>query len=123
MCRSWNKSAWPRCSGRGRRCRRSWRFFRAGVRRAMLDGLLERFHRGDRLALARLVSLMARGEHTASILSQMKRASKPARVVAITGSGGVGKSTLVGKLIEQARAHQHKVAVLACDPESPVSGG
>ena len=28
---------------------------------------------------------------------------KPARVVAVTGSGGVGKSTLVGKLIEQIR--------------------
>ena len=32
------------------------------------------------------------------------RRAKPARVVAVTGSGGVGKSTLVGKLIEQIRA-------------------
>jgi LAO/AO transport system ATPase len=48
---------------------------------------------------------------------------KPARVVAITGSGGVGKSTLIGKLIEQLRHQGRTVAVLACDPESPLTGG
>jgi LAO/AO transport system kinase len=50
-------------------------------------------------------------------------AAKPARVVAITGSGGVGKSTLAGKLIEQIRESKQTVAVLACDPQSPLSGG
>jgi LAO/AO transport system ATPase len=44
-------------------------------------------------------------------------------VVAFTGSGGVGKSSLVGKLIERVRAEGETVAVLACDPESPLSGG
>jgi LAO/AO transport system kinase len=44
-------------------------------------------------------------------------------VVALTGSAGVGKSTLAGKLIETTRAHGQKVAVLACDPQSPLSGG
>jgi LAO/AO transport system ATPase len=44
-------------------------------------------------------------------------------VVAITGSAGVGKSTLVGKLIDQFRAKGLRVAVLACDPQSPLSGG
>jgi LAO/AO transport system kinase len=44
-------------------------------------------------------------------------------VVAFTGSGGVGKSTLVGKMIEQARGRGRTVAVLACDPQSPLSGG
>src|SRR5439155_4277413 len=38
-------------------------------------------------------------------------------------SGGVGKSTLTGKLIEQIRADGETVAVLACDPQSPLSGG
>ena len=44
-------------------------------------------------------------------------------MVAVTGSGGVGKSTLVGKLIEAARADGQTVAVLACDPQSPLTGG
>src|SRR5207245_10751057 len=41
----------------------------------------------------------------------------------ITGCGGVGKSTLVGKLIEQLRKNNMSVGVLACDPESPLTGG
>jgi LAO/AO transport system ATPase len=89
----------------------------------MLESLLQRFRQGDRLALARLVSLVARGEQTEAILAGVGATSKPARVVAVTGSGGVGKSTLVGKLIEQARSHGQTVAVLACDPQSPLSGG
>ncbi len=48
---------------------------------------------------------------------------RPARVVALTGGGGVGKSTLAGKLMEQARVHGQTVAVLACDPQSPLTGG
>jgi LAO/AO transport system ATPase len=41
----------------------------------------------------------------------------------VTGSGGVGKSTLVGKIIEKLRDKNRSVAVLACDPESPLTGG
>ncbi len=89
----------------------------------MLDALLERFRRGDRLALARLVSLVARGEGVADVLAAVGPPRRPARVVALTGAGGVGKSTLAGKLIEAARRHGRTVAVLACDPQSPLSGG
>ena len=45
------------------------------------------------------------------------------RVIAITGSGGVGKSSLIGKLIGVIRGNQLRVAVLACDPQSPLTGG
>jgi LAO/AO transport system ATPase len=89
----------------------------------MLETLLERFRRRDRLALARLVSMIARGERVEEILNAVGEPAQPARVAAITGSGGVGKSTLVGKLIEQVRARGQTVAVLACDPQSPLSGG
>lgn len=89
----------------------------------MLEILLERFRRRDRLALARLVSLIARGEKVEEILAGIGEPGRPARVVAVTGSGGVGKSTLVGKLIEQVRGQGQSIAVLACDPQSPLSGG
>src|SRR5262249_3228184 len=36
---------------------------------------------------------------------------------------GVGKSTLIGKLIEHLRGQHQTVAVLACDPQSPITGG
>lgn len=89
----------------------------------MQADLLERFRRGDRLALTRLLSLVARGDDVEATLARLGPPARPGRVVAVTGSGGVGKSTLVGKLIEVIRGHDRTVAVLACDPQSPLSGG
>jgi LAO/AO transport system ATPase len=89
----------------------------------VIASLLDRFRAGDRLALARLLSLAARGESLPEIAAALGAPARPARVVAVTGPGGVGKSTLVGKLIEHVRAAGLKVAVLACDPQSPLSGG
>ncbi|HZW31121.1 MAG TPA: AAA family ATPase [Isosphaeraceae bacterium] len=90
----------------------------------MLEPLLERFRQGDRLALARLLTLVARGEQVEAIRAGLPDAEAGrTRVVAVTGSGGVGKSTLIGKLIEPLRARGWTVAVLACDPESDLTGG
>jgi LAO/AO transport system ATPase len=89
----------------------------------MLDDLLARFRNGDRLALARLLSLVGRGEQVAGILAGLPKPAKPCRIVAFTGGAGVGKSTLVGKLIEVMRGAGQSVAVLACDPQSPITGG
>jgi LAO/AO transport system kinase len=44
-------------------------------------------------------------------------------VVGVTGSPGVGKSTLVDALITAYRARGERVAVVAVDPSSPFSGG
>lgn len=91
----------------------------------MLDDLIDRYHKKDRLALSRLLSLVARGERVGDIVQAISPSSPGARtrIVAITGSGGVGKSSLVGKLIELLRRKGLTVAVLACDPQSPLSGG
>ncbi len=89
----------------------------------MVKELIEQMKQGDRLALSRLLSLAARGENLADIQAGLSAPSKPSRVIAFTGSGGVGKSSLVGKLLEIVRAEGSTVAVLACDPVSPKSGG
>jgi LAO/AO transport system ATPase len=90
----------------------------------MIGTLLDAMLRGDRLALSRLLSYSARGEHLAEIRAGLADIPpRAARVVAFTGSGGVGKSSLLGKLIPLVRGPGLKVAVLACDPQSPVSGG
>jgi LAO/AO transport system kinase len=90
----------------------------------MLEPLLERFRHGDRLALARLLTLVARGEQVEAIrAARLPEGPGLTRVVAVTGSGGVGKSTLIGKLIELLRGRGRTVAVLACDPESALTGG
>lgn len=88
----------------------------------MDEGLMAGFQHGERRALSRLLTMAARGQAD-ELVARLEPANKPARVVAITGSGGVGKSTLIGKLIEHIRQQGQTVAVLACDPQSPLSGG
>jgi LAO/AO transport system ATPase len=80
----------------------------------------------NRLLLARSMTRAANGEvldlgaiAKAALLSPRGRP----RTIAVTGSGGVGKSTLIGKLVEVIRHAGQSVAVLACDPQSSVSGG
>jgi LAO/AO transport system kinase len=46
-----------------------------------------------------------------------------AYTVGLTGSPGVGKSSLAEQLVRAARARDRTVAVLAIDPTSPFSGG
>jgi len=46
-----------------------------------------------------------------------------AHVVGLTGSPGVGKSTLTSALVKVLRAEGKRVGVLAVDPSSPFSGG
>ena len=89
----------------------------------MLDAFVAGLRAKDRRALARLISLAARGEHLDEIRAAIGQSPSQSRIVAFTGGGGVGKSTLLGKLIEKLREHGRSVAVLACDPESPLTGG
>jgi LAO/AO transport system kinase len=79
---------------------------------------------GDPRSLARLVSLVENGSPA---LRSVMRAVAPyaghARVVGLTGSPGVGKSTVTGALVRAYRAAGLRVGVLAVDPTSPFSGG
>ncbi len=89
----------------------------------MPDDLWRRVQGRDRLALSRLLTLISRGEEPAEGRAALKTAERRTKVVAITGNAGVGKSTLIGRLIELLRGRGQSVAVLACDPESPLTGG
>jgi LAO/AO transport system ATPase len=67
---------------------------------------------------------VARGDHSgATDGAGGPGDSHPPLVIAVTGSGGVGKSTLIGRLIEVIRPVGRSVAVLACDPQSTLTGG
>jgi GTPase len=48
---------------------------------------------------------------------------RPVHIVGITGPPGVGKSTLTGRLIDAYATAGSRVAVLAIDPSSPITGG
>jgi LAO/AO transport system kinase len=57
------------------------------------------------------------------ILKEIYRYSGRAHIIGITGSPGVGKSTLTDRLIQYLRGQGKTVGVVAVDPTSPFSGG
>jgi LAO/AO transport system kinase len=79
---------------------------------------------GDARALARLVSLVENGSpQLRPVMKLTAPLASGARVIGLTGSPGVGKSTVTGALIRAYRARGMRVGVLAIDPTSPFSGG
>ncbi|MBX6371454.1 MAG: methylmalonyl Co-A mutase-associated GTPase MeaB [Acidothermus sp.] len=91
-----------------------------------LAAVVSSARRGDVRAVARLVSTLENlteapdGEavHLESLLD-----SADGYVVGITGPPGVGKSTLTAALVRHFRRNGERVAVVAVDPSSPVTGG
>jgi len=87
-------------------------------------GLAERAIAGDRLALARLLTLIDDDRPAArDVAASLADRAGRAWVVGITGVPGSGKSTLVDALLGVWLAQGHTIAVIAIDPSSPVSGG
>jgi LAO/AO transport system kinase len=79
---------------------------------------------GERRALARAISIVDNDEpESREIIKQIFSKTGNIRTVGFTGPGGAGKSSLVGKLIPECQVLGYKVAVLAVDPTSPITGG
>lgn len=79
---------------------------------------------GDRAALARVLSLLERGDAVARQVGRLAyQRSGSGYTVGITGAPGAGKSTLTSALIGHIRKRDIEVAVLAIDPSSPFTGG
>jgi LAO/AO transport system kinase len=90
-----------------------------------LPQLLERLEAGDKRAVARLISWVEDGDRAQlrDAAEALNPAAGRAQVVGLTGSPGVGKSTLAGALIAAYRGQGLTVGVLAVDPSSPFTGG
>lgn len=79
---------------------------------------------GDIRAVARLIRDIDDGmPEVREILKELYPATGNAYVLGITGSPGVGKSTLVDQIVHHMRRDNKTVGVLAVDPTSPFSGG
>ncbi len=79
---------------------------------------------GDRAALARVLSLLERGDTVAREVGRLAyQRSGSGYTVGITGAPGAGKSTLTSALIRHIRQRDIEIAVLAIDPSSPFTGG
>ncbi len=79
---------------------------------------------GDRVALARAVSMIERGGDEARELSRLAfPLGDDSYTIGITGAPGAGKSTLTSALVRRMRDAGHEIGVLAIDPSSPFTGG
>ncbi len=94
--------------------------------------LAERLRARDVSAAPAVLNLVenrtpAAQEQTAVLLAAVSPTAlgdeAPAHIVGVTGPPGVGKSSLLSRLVAQWRGRERSVAVLAVDPTSRRSGG
>lgn len=93
-----------------------------------IDKMVAGVRQGDRRALAKAITLVesTRADHRAqahALMDELLPATGSATRMGITGAPGVGKSTFIEALGLFLVGRGHRVAVLAVDPSSSVSGG
>ena len=86
--------------------------------------VVEQVLRGEVRAAARLMRELDDGKPSSrEVLKELYRQGGRAHILGITGSPGVGKSTLTDRIIQCLRREGKTVGVVAVDPTSPFSGG
>ncbi len=93
-----------------------------------MEELAEKVRSGDRLALARAITLIESTRedhrtHAERLLETLLPDTGKSIRVGISGVPGVGKSTFIETFGQHVIAAGHKVAVLAVDPSSRRTGG
>jgi len=97
--------------------------------RLTLDQYVNGIRAGDRVVLARAITLMesdlaADNQLAAELLQAVLPEAGNSRRIGITGVPGAGKSTFIDKLgMHLIHQRGERVAVLTVDPSSPVTGG
>lgn len=94
----------------------------------LLDDLERGIRAGDVLRLSRAITLVEseRADHMrlgATLLTRLGEPAKPAFRLGVSGTPGVGKSTFIEAFGKRRTKAGRRVAVLAIDPSSRVSGG
>jgi LAO/AO transport system kinase len=98
------------------------------VNRLDVQAYVDGVRSGDRAVLARAITLIeseqpAHAELAQRVLETLLPQTGGAYRVGISGVPGAGKSTFIDALGTELTAQGHRVAVLAVDPTSSVSGG
>ena len=73
------------------------------------------------VGLTHAITMISEGR--GALLGPTTRPKSGFACVGVTGAPGVGKSTFIGKLAVALRRRGHRVAVVAVDPSSPLTGG
>ena len=88
------------------------------------DSLVERLLSGNKRALARVISkIEGEDAEVPTIFSEIYPRTGEAVTVGFTGPPGVGKSSIIARLIELYRSEDKKVGVVSVDPSSPFTKG
>ena len=86
--------------------------------------LAEGVTKGDARAVSRLITLLENRDSVgAAALQRLRPPGQGAAIIGVTGYPGAGKSTLIDQLTLAYRRQSKKVAILAIDTTSPLTGG
>ncbi len=89
-----------------------------------LDILINKFKNKDKVALARLITIIENEPEKAhEIFKHFENITHDSYIIGITGSPGVGKSTLTGQISKKLLEEGKSVGIICVDPTSPFSGG
>lgn len=95
-----------------------------GYSRRNLRDLAERVLKGEKQAIAKLITLIEESlDNFEPIADLIWPRTLRAHVIGVTGMPGAGKSTLISRLVKLLRKEDKKVGIIAIDPSSPLSGG
>jgi LAO/AO transport system kinase len=86
--------------------------------------IVKRLIEGDRRSLARAISMVDNNDPDShGIVREIFSLTGRSKTIGFTGPAGSGKSSLIGALVSNFKPLGHRVAVLAVDPTSPITGG
>src|SRR5213596_487241 len=96
----------------------------AKASRDSVGGLVDSLIKGDKRSAGKLISLIEDDEPEAvEAVARIFPHTGRAHVVGLTGPPGVGKSSLINRLVRAFRSRGKTVGVVAVDPTSPYTGG
>ncbi len=89
-----------------------------------IESLVKKFQENNKMALARLISVVENDPDRAEeVFNHFNGKQHDSYIIGITGSPGVGKSTLTGSIAKVLLDQGKKVGIISVDPTSPFSGG
>ena len=89
-----------------------------------INTLITNFKNKDKIALARLITIIENDpDKVHEIFKHFENINNESYIVGITGSTGVGKSTLTNEITKRFLEDGKSVGIICVDPTSPFSGG